>query len=337
MNIRKLLIPIGLLSALLIGAGVVGAQDATATPEPGRPGLRAAQIVGDIIAQETGLDAAQIRQQVLQGQTLSDIITANGGDVQTVIDQSVTQLTGAINQAVSDGTITQSRADNLLKNLQDRVTGIINGTIFPNTIDRTVIRRHARQILLQAVSDATGLSNAEIIQQVAQGKTLADVITSKGGSVDDVVNKAVATATEQINVAVTDKRLTQNQANNLISALPTLFTEAVNGQLRQEAVRAVVSAAVIRLAAQQTGLTIAAIRQEIGSGKTLGAILTEHHVDTTAFVDSVVAQAQQRLDMAVKSGRLTQDQENQRLDQLRTTLTQRLTQSITPEATSAPA
>ena len=103
MNIKKLLVWAGLLGVLLLGIGVVGAQDATGTPAPSdeRPGLHAARVVADIVAQETGLQPAEILAQVQQGQTLADIIQANGGDVQSVIDQSVAQLTEDINKAVA--------------------------------------------------------------------------------------------------------------------------------------------------------------------------------------------------------------------------------------------
>ena len=108
------------------------------------------------------------------------------------------------------------------------------------------VRRQSGQILVQATADAAGFRPPQIVAQLAQGKTLSDIITANGGSVDTVVNNAVATATEQINTAVSDNRLTQVQADELISALPTLFTEAVNGDFRQKAAQVVVGAAVIR-------------------------------------------------------------------------------------------
>jgi hypothetical protein len=334
MKPKKLLTVIGLVGILLLGLSAVGAQDATATPQPESPGLRAARIVGDIIVQETGLSLREIQQQVQQGQTLAEIIEANGGDVQSVIDQSVMQLTDAINQAVKNGTITQTRADALLLHLQDVVTRAVNGELFPNRLDRGAVRRQADQILLRASADATGLRIPQILEKLAQGSTLADVITTNGATVDSVVNAAVVAATEQINAAVKDNRLTQGQADTLISALPTFYTNAVNGHLGQQAVRLALGAAVIRLAAQQTGLKPADIRQELRSGKTLAAILTEHGVDTQAFIDSAVAQVQARLNQAVANHHITQARADAMVETFRNRLTERINQNLTPEATA---
>jgi hypothetical protein len=335
---KKLFGLIGIITLLMMAVSTVGAQDATQPPpmqQPQPPGVRAAQIIGDIVAQETGLDRADIVHQVMQGQTLADIIQANGGDVQSVITQSIQQLTDAINQAAADGTITQTRADNLIQNLPDVVTRAINGALFPNRIDMAPVRRQGQQILLRAAADATHLTPRQILQQLGQGKTFAEVITANGGNPDDVVNATVAAATEQINAAVADNRLGQDQADMLIAGLPTFFTNTVNGQNSQQAVRLLVGAALIRLAAQETGLTAREITQELRSGTTLGAVLAAHNVDTGAFIDKAVSQLQQRLNQAVRNGRLTQEQVDLQVAQFRENLTNRLNQGAVPEPTAA--
>src|SRR5689334_12025903 len=120
MNIRKLLPSIAMIGLLLLGVSIIGAQDATAQPQlaSGRqPGPM--RTVINVVAEETGLEPRDILGQMRDGLKLTDIITANGGDVDQVIADSVSKLTDEINQAVSDGKMTQDRADNLLKNLQD--------------------------------------------------------------------------------------------------------------------------------------------------------------------------------------------------------------------------
>jgi hypothetical protein len=171
---------------------------------------------------------------------------------------------------------------------------------------------------------------------LAQGKRLADIVTANGGTVDSVVNNVVTAAADQINTAVQDQRLTQDQADELISALPTLFNESVNGQLRQQAAQVLVGAAMIRLAAQQTGVTAQELRQELRSGKSLADVLTEHSVDTTAFIDSAVAQAQQRLDQAVANKRITQERADQMLENFRARLTDGINKLGALEATATP-
>lgn len=336
-GIRKLWLLIAVISLLVAGVGVVGAQDTT--PEPSSTAARqpgSIRAVLNIVADETGLAPRDILAQMRDGVTLADIITANGGDVDQVIADSVAKLTEQINQAVADGKMTQESADHLLSSLQDVVTRAVNGELFPNRLDRGAVRGAFQRILVQAVSDATGLRPPQVLQQVRDGSTLADIITANGGDVQTVVNSAVANATEQINAAVADGRLGQEQADQLIANLPDLYDAAVNGQLRQGGLQQRVGRGVLALAADQTGMTVQEIVQELRSGKSLDDVLTEHNVDTNTFIDSAVAQAQERLDKAVSNGRITQDQADQLLQTFRDRLTERVNQvdSATLEATT---
>lgn len=336
MSLKKLMIVLSLLVLTALGISIVGAQDAT-PQSPMTAERRGIRAVIDAVVEETGLEAREIMQQVAQGSTLAEIIEANGGDVQSVIDQTVTVLTDEINQAVTDGKLTQERADRLLSNVQDLVTRAINGELFPNRLDNGPIRRASQTILVRAAAEETGLRPAQILEQLAQGQTLGEVITANNGSVDNVVNAAVTAATEQINAAVASGRLGQEQADELISSLPDLYTAAVNGEWRQRAAQVAVSLAVVRFAAEQTGLEPREIIQQIHDGKSLADVLTEHGIDVNTFIDAAVGQAQERLNTAVQNGRLTQEQADQRLEEFRARLTERINQAGAPAAEATPA
>jgi len=219
-------------------------------------------------------------------------------------------------------------------------TSTVNAAaVFPNKLDRTALRRATERILLQAAADATKLAPADILKQLSTGKTLADVITANGATVENVVNAAVTKATDEINTAVKAGRLGQAQADTLIANLQKMFANAVNGKFRQQAVKAIVTVAVLRLAAEQTGMTVKDIVAEIRSGKSLADVLKEHNVDPTAFIATAVDKAKARLDKAVTNGRITQADADKRLEQFQ----QRLNEGInkvggvetTPEATAA--
>ena len=82
---------------------------------------------------------------------------------------------------------------------------------------------------------------------------------------------------------------------------------------------------VLRLAAEQTGLTVRELMDELHSGKSLGDVLAAHGVESSAFVDAAAAQLQERLDRAVTRGRITQEQADEVLSNFRERLTERLT------------
>jgi hypothetical protein len=336
MKTRKFLLVLALLSLFMLGIASVGAQDTTTQPGlMGRGGRQPGAIrqVVNIVADETGLQPRDILMQLRDGLTLADVITANGGSVDQVIADSVAQLTANINQAVTDGKMTQERADQALSNLQDVVTRGINGELFPNRLDRGAVRGSAQRILVDTVADSTGLTAPQILQETRGGSTLAEVITANGGDVDAVVSSAVASATAQINAAVTEGRLGQEQADQLLTNLPDLYTAAVNGELRQNHLENRVGRGVLGLAAEQTGLDRQEIVQQIRDGKSLADILAEHNIEVAAFIDSAVTQAQERLTNAVTNGRITQEQADSLIQTFRERLTERISQS--PESTPA--
>lgn len=338
MKIKQLGFLAGCIAVLALVVSAVSAQEATPSPEPGRPELNAIETIIQATSNETGLTDDEIRQQLSAGKTLADIITENGGDVNAVIDESVTTLTDSINQAVKDGKITQSQADTALSNLKTTVTRIINGQA-PQLATPPVVNivRDAGTILIQAAADATGLKPDNIVAEMRDGKTLAAIVTENGGKPDDVITKAIAAATDKINQAVKAGKLTQTQADRLILGLKPLFTRLMNTNPRQGLIRRTIGLNVLRMAAQQTGLSPQDLMKELQSGKTLRQVLQEHNIDPNTFVDSVVANAKTQLDKQVANGRLTQAQEDQLLSDLRTGLMDRLDSNLTPEATPAAA
>jgi len=279
MNIHKIIITLLTLSVFLLGVTAVGAQD-TGAEDSDRPSGPIREVL-NIVAEEIGVEPRDILAQMRNGLTFADIITTSGGDVNQVVAQSVAQLTADINQAVADGRITQERADRLLTNLEDVVTRGINGELFPNRLDRGAVRRGSERILVQTVADATGLLAPEVLAQLQSGQTLADIITANGGDVEAVVDSAVAAAIEQINAAVADGRLGQEQADELIANLPEVYAGAVNGDLRQERLENRIARGVLGLAAEQTGLQPVDITRQLRDGKSLADILTENNVDTS--------------------------------------------------------
>jgi hypothetical protein len=78
-----------------------------------------------VIAQATGQDEQAIFTQAQEGQTLSEIIAANGGDADQIVAQVVAAETERVNQAVSDGTMEQVDADATLADLEARVTELL--------------------------------------------------------------------------------------------------------------------------------------------------------------------------------------------------------------------
>jgi hypothetical protein len=363
MNTKKLSIILLVVGLFAVSVGAAAAQEGNPPPPPvgeegnpppfggrGENGMRPPRgggPRGDIIraaleaaAAETGLDAQGIILQLGQGTSLADIVTTNGGNVQAVIDAAVATATDEINSAAADGRIPQERADEMLTHVEDIVTQAVNGELHPGAPGRdgfvggrpgiAPAFREGRRILIDAITEQTGLDGQEIREQIVSGKTLADVITSNGGDVNAVISAAVQQATDEINQAVDDGRLTREQADTLIGGLEQVYTDAVNGELRDEAIERRVEVGVLELAAERTGLTPQDLRDELRGGTPLVDVLAAHDVDVNGFIDDVVARVEARLNVQVVDERITRERADELLAQFRAQLEERIHQSGEP-------
>jgi hypothetical protein len=212
--------------------------------------------------------------------------------------------------------------------------------MFPNRLQPAPVLRALRRAVMDAVTKETGLQPKDVAQQLRAGSTLADIITSKNGSVDNVVNTAAATLTDQINAAVKNGRLGQQQADTLLKNLPDRIRQILNGHPGKNGQpgQRLVEAGVLALAAKETGLKPRDIVDQLQSGKTLGDVLTSKNVDVNTFIDTAVSDLQKRLDKLVANKTITQQREDTMLKNFR----DRLTNAIngipaegTPEAESS--
>ena len=74
------------------------------------------------------------------------------------------------------------------------------------------------QHVAAAVTEATGLERADIVAQLAEGKTLADVISENGGDVEAVKADLLTPLQERAAAAVEDERITQERADELLAS-----------------------------------------------------------------------------------------------------------------------
>jgi uncharacterized protein (DUF433 family) len=288
-----------------------------------------------VASAEIGLPVSDILVQLQpDGATLADVIEANGGSVDAVVTASVDKVTERINQAVADGNVTQEQADNLLSNLEQLIIDGINGDLPAG--DGANPRRKMGRALITIITDETGMDARNVLQAVRDGSTLAEVIEANGGSVDAVVATAVAQATERINEALANDKITQEQADNLLGSLEQTITDILNGEFerpmrdgeRDRPGERRVVLGVLRQIAEETGLTVREIIPLLRDGATPAEILTDNGVDVDAFIDGLMVKAEERLATAVENGRLTQEQADERLDTIRTTLTDRLNNPV---------
>ncbi len=103
------------------------AETGTTTSVKGHPRLRdLAREEFKLAAETIGIPAKELRQDVKGGQSISEVAEAHGVSTQTVVDAVVNDLSAKLDKAVTDGKITQERADKVKERLPQRITNLVN-------------------------------------------------------------------------------------------------------------------------------------------------------------------------------------------------------------------
>jgi hypothetical protein len=237
---KKISLMVMLMLACALVVGVVGAQDTPGRGGPGGrggpdgrggPGGRDGALViglrelGQIVSEETGLDGEALMAELRAGKTLADIIAANGGTVESVVDTAVTQLTERINQAVTNERLSQERADEMLANLETVIMDVINGTSELGQLGGGFGRENS---VVNKVAEAAGLELRDVIQQVRDGATLSSILTTAGVDVNTFVDEQVATAKERLDQQVANGRISQAVADARLNLIRVELLDALN-------------------------------------------------------------------------------------------------------------
>ena len=159
----------------------------------------------------------------------SDARSSADGAAPTIGDR-LSAIKEALKGLVTDGTITQEQADRVATTLNESEAlhrggpgghhghgghGGHGGAGFHGGF------------AFDAAADALGITAAELRTALREGKTLAEIAEAEGVETDALVDDLVAAATERIERAVTDGRLTRERADELIADLPERIATAV--------------------------------------------------------------------------------------------------------------
>lgn len=93
--------------------------------EFGRHAFRMLDIDLATIASELGVTTDELQAELETGSTLSEVITAHGSTVDAVVTALVADAETELAEAVANGDLTQEQADQMLANLPDRLTQMI--------------------------------------------------------------------------------------------------------------------------------------------------------------------------------------------------------------------
>lgn len=169
-------------------------------------------------AQTPSSDQAQV---VEQNQSADQEVADQAADQANHQAEATAHLTDALAPLVSDGTITQAQSDAVVKTLVEAGPFGERGP------------RGHRGPRLDAAAEAIGIDVDTLKSELSSGKSVADVATEHGVSVDSVVNAIVADASAHLDQEVADGNMDQSKADEIKSTLTERITAMVNGDAPQ--------------------------------------------------------------------------------------------------------
>lgn len=219
------------LLAALLAVGVLGGASPAAAQGSDEDYPLRQKLVDDLISivtAGTGLSETELVSAVLGGKSLAEIIAAQGANVDAISAQLNAAAVADITAAVADGTLTQAQADRLLDRVDpaiERILGGGRGKINPVT---RLVNTVTTGALVDEVVHQTGLTLREVNRALRDGQTLTQITTENGGDSALVVSRAVERVTRRVNTLVERGRLTQAQADGVLSGLAARFQEEMN-------------------------------------------------------------------------------------------------------------
>jgi hypothetical protein len=201
---------------------------------PGGPGFAGKPFIANELAAAAkylGLSESDLRTKLEAGQSLADVAKAQGKDLAGLEQAILAAAKADLDKAVADKDLTQSQADDILANLKSHIDNIANGSLRfrgpggpggPGHVGR------AFGADLSAAAKYLGLSESALRTKVSGGDSLADVAKAQGKDVGGLQDAIVADAKADLDKAVADKRLTQSQADDILSGLKAHVDDLVN-------------------------------------------------------------------------------------------------------------
>lgn len=236
MNIKRLTIIITILAIALMGTMAANAQEDA--PQADRPvrdrAQQAVRTLINIIVEETGLTTEEIREALGAGATLNEVIEANGGSTQAIIDAAIARLSERVAAAIANGNLTEERGATILAEAEARISEALNRTFEQDGERAEQIRERIGQILNRSLvsraAEALGMEHVELLRELRAGQSLATLLSEN--SVDVAAFKAgvLADAEARINEALEAGQITVEQGEELIERL----SEAIDTRLDRE-------------------------------------------------------------------------------------------------------
>ena len=177
-----------------------------------------------IAAKVLGMTEADLRTALQSGKTIADVAKEKNVALDKIVDAVVADRADALKQQVTSGKLTQAQADQMLANMKTQVTKQLSEKFDPRGGGPNGAPQANHTSLESIAAKVLGITEAELRTALDPNKSIADVAKEKNVALDKIVDAAVSDHATQLKQAVTDGKLTQAQADILLSNFKIMVT-----------------------------------------------------------------------------------------------------------------
>lgn len=197
------------------------------------------------------------------------------------------------------------------------------------------VAQHDRvlRVIIRAFGDATGLTWLDVLPAMRDGAMLGEVIADNWMDPVAVAEQVKAEITAEVQAAVADGDITQEQADRAIATLDDVLDRLMNNPLRlqgqpQQPVRdhvlELIENTLVGTIAEMAGVEAGEVVMAWREAGSLSAAIEGYGLDVDAVLDETVARVTVTLEGAVANGRLDEARAAQILEGLRERLADRV-------------
>ncbi len=161
-------------------------------------------------AEVLGLSPWEIMAELHAGMSLRELAEAQGVDPEEIISLFLTQAEERLDYLVDQGRLTQEEAQAILEELEEHARWFLENSVMMGY-------GWGYGGLLGVAAEVLGISVEELVEELSQGKTLAEIAEERGVDPQAIVDAFVAQVEEALEQAVADGRLTREQAEDILA------------------------------------------------------------------------------------------------------------------------
>ena len=167
------------------------------------------------IEEQTGLSQEDLRTRLQGGESLADIIEAEGGDLEAVVTAALAGLDEKVDELLEAGRLESDQVDDYKANAEQRVRDRLDGTYEGKRGKGRGRLGGKANGLISIVAEQMGVSVEDIRTKLADGNSLADIGEEADGDLTEVTDAVMEAFEARLTTAIENGRVSSDKADEL--------------------------------------------------------------------------------------------------------------------------